>query len=147
MPELQAAALLVLLPRLEVANRGRRQAARWYAGALANTALALPTSGPECANVYHLYVVRSRRRDQLQEWLGARGIGTGVHYPRVIPDQPAYATPNGPDVPLARAAAAEILSLPMHPALSEADIAEVARAVREFDELSLLDSAGGEAAG
>ncbi len=89
--ELQAAVLLVKLPRLEGWNRRRREIARAYGQALAGTGLALPPAcGPE--SVAHLYVVRSPRRDRLRETLRAAGVGSDIHYP--VPDylQPAAAS-------------------------------------------------------
>jgi dTDP-4-amino-4,6-dideoxygalactose transaminase len=136
MPELQAAALRVLLPHLNEWNERRRFAALAYNNGLANAGVELPAPGDPRSHVYHLYVVRSTQRDELQRLLAARGIGTAIHYPTPIHRQPAYADAD-PDACLRRTetAVAEILSLPMHPRLTPADVAEVCCAVRECTQL------------
>lgn len=93
-----------------------------------------PRQAPYSRHVYHLYVVRSSRRDELQRHLAERGIGTLIHYPVPVHLQEAYR-----DLGLARGAlpetercAEEILSLPLYPELPEEQIAEVAEAVNSF---------------
>lgn len=132
--ELQAAILRVRLRHLEAENDIRRRLAARYDAALAGLPVGLPATRPEDCPVYHLYVIRSAERDALAAHLRARGIGTGIHYPVPIHRQPAYARLGyGPDsLPATEGAAAEILSLPMYPDLSEAAVDEVAAAIREF---------------
>ena len=135
MAELQAAALRVFVPHLEAWNSARAAAARWYAEGLAGTGVELPAAGPAGEHVYHLYVVRSRQRDALQRFLGERGIATAIHYPTPVHLQPAYASErHGPGaLPRTETAAAEILSLPMHPSITRQEVAAVCEAVRAFD--------------
>ncbi|HZC77264.1 MAG TPA: DegT/DnrJ/EryC1/StrS family aminotransferase, partial [Ktedonobacterales bacterium] len=85
--------------------------------------------------VFHLYVVRHPERDRLKAFLAERGIGTGIHYPRPIHLQPAYASLGyAPGAfPVTERLAAEVLSLPMYAELADAQIERIADAVRAFD--------------
>jgi dTDP-4-amino-4,6-dideoxygalactose transaminase len=85
--------------------------------------------------VYHLYVVKAKRRDELNAWLQKNGVQCGVHYPLAIPMQPIYRqlfSFRGGEYPVSERVSKECLSLPMHPFLSEEDIAYVCEKVREF---------------
>ena len=89
--------------------------------------------------MWHLYVIRVARRDELRAFLGERGIETGIHYPLPIHLQPAFEDlgyPRG-SFPVTERLAAEILSLPMFPELDEAQIHAVADAVTDFGAESL----------
>jgi len=132
--ELQAAVLRVRLRHLEAENDTRRRLAARYDAALSGLPLGLPAARPESCPVYHLYVIRAAERDALAAHLRARDIGTGIHYPVPVHRQPAYAHLGyGPgSLPVTEAAAAEVLSLPMHPDLPEAALDVVAAAIREF---------------
>ena len=83
-------------------------------------------------HVYHLFVVRSSRRDGLAKHLADRQIETLVHYPVPIPRQPALAETAPAQCPQADKACADVLSLPIHPSLAPAAVDDVARAVRSF---------------
>lgn len=131
--ELQAAVLLAKLPRLETWNRRRRRIAALYARGLRGTGVVVPAAAPHAEHVYHLFVVRTRHRDRVRDALAARGIGTQVHYPIPIHLQEAYrglGLPAG-SFPVAESLAAEILSLPMFPELSDDEVRRVCLAVRE----------------
>ena len=132
--ELQAAILRVRLGHLEAENEARRRLAARYDAALAGLPIALPAARPADCPVYHLYVIRAAARDALAEHLRARGIGTGVHYPVPVHRQPAYAHLGyGPgSLPATEAAAAEVLSLPMYPDLTEGAVDTVAAAIRAY---------------
>lgn len=136
MDEIQAAILGVKLRYLEEWNELRRRNARLLSAALAGTSVTQPTPMPdEVAEVFHLYVVCHTQRDRLQRFLTEHGIGTGIHYPRPIHLQPAYAAlgykPG--DFPVSERLAAESLSLPMYAELTEEQIERIAAVVREFD--------------
>jgi dTDP-4-amino-4,6-dideoxygalactose transaminase len=134
--EMQAAILRVKLRYLEDWNTARRARAAALSSALAGTSLRLPQpAGEGVREVFHLYVVRSPERDKLQAFLKQRGIGTGIHYPRPIHLQPAYAELEYSEgaFPATERLAAEILSLPMYAELTDAQIERIAAAVREFD--------------
>jgi dTDP-3-amino-3,4,6-trideoxy-alpha-D-glucose transaminase len=83
--------------------------------------------------VYHLFVVRVPDRDRLQQQLAADGIETLVHYPMPIPRQQAFADTAPADCPIAARACSEVLSLPLHPGLSDDDLACVVTALKGHD--------------
>ena len=131
--ELQAAVLRVKLTRLDQANARRRAIAAAYRSGLEGLQLALPQEGPGETHVWHQYVARSAERDRLRQALAERGVATAVHYPEPAHRQPAYAgrIPIGPDgLAVTEALAAEIISLPMYPELSDESVARVIQAVR-----------------
>ena len=130
--ELQAAALRVLLRRLDAMNDRRRALAARYARGLAGLPLALPAEREHARHVYHLYVIATTRRDELAAFLKARGIGTGIHYPVPCHRQPAVARLQAPALPRTEKLVGEILSLPMSAQHTDAEIDEVVAAVREF---------------
>ena len=130
--DLQAAALRVLLRRLDAMNDRRRALAARYAHALAGLPLALPEERQHARHVFHLYVVATPRRAELAAFLKARGILTGIHYPVPSHRQPAVERLAPPALPRTEKLVEEILSLPMSAGHTEAEIDEVAAAVREF---------------
>ncbi|HUG53791.1 MAG TPA: DegT/DnrJ/EryC1/StrS family aminotransferase [Vicinamibacteria bacterium] len=131
--EMQAAVLRVKLGHLDGWTQRRRALARRYHEGLAGTSLARPEEQPYARAVYHLYVVRHRRRDALAAALRDKGVGTLVHYPIPLHLQPAFASLGGRagDFPVAEKAAAEILSLPLFPEMTDAQVDTVVAAVRE----------------
>jgi dTDP-3-amino-3,4,6-trideoxy-alpha-D-glucose transaminase len=131
--ELQAAILRAQLPHLDAMNARRREIAARYSRGLADLAgLVLPRSEPADMHfVYHLYVLRSPKRDALREALSKQGVAAQVHYPIPAHRQPAFAKQGAQlSLPLTDRAAAEVLSLPMYPTLSDAEVDEVIAAVR-----------------
>ena len=130
--ELQAALLRVKLRYLDEENEVRSRIAAIYQNGLKDTGLALPVTAPEGEPVWHLYVVRSSNRDQLQKDLAERQIATMIHYPIPPHMQPAYAElgfKEG-DFPIAERIHREVLSLPMGPTLSETEALAVVTAVQ-----------------
>lgn len=129
--ELQAAVLRVKLRQLEATNAARMKLADRYNAKLKDSGLVLPTCRSGSTHVYHLYVVRAKRRDAIQASLKANGIGTLVHYPVPIHLQPAYLgrLPGCEFLPETERASREILSLPMYPELSRQDQQKVIGAV------------------
>jgi dTDP-3-amino-3,4,6-trideoxy-alpha-D-glucose transaminase len=129
--EMQAAILRARLPYLAGWTARRRRLAARYRTGLTGAPVAVV---PECdaGHVYHLFVVRSRRRNDLQDHLAAEGIETLVHYPVPIPRQAALASERPDDCPHAACACSEVLSLPMHPGLTFDDIDAVVKAIRTF---------------
>lgn len=117
--ELQAAFLRVKLRRLDEWNRRREVVAKKFSAELAGLGLGLPTVAEGCSSAWHLYVVRSARRDALQAALAERGIGTLIHYPTPPHRQQAYAELGygARSFPLSERLADEVLSLPMGPHL------------------------------
>jgi dTDP-3-amino-3,4,6-trideoxy-alpha-D-glucose transaminase len=132
--EIQAAMLSVKLARLEDWNARRAAVAGRYAEGLADTAVDLPAPPGWADPVWHLYVVRTAARDALRAHLESEGVQTLVHYPIPPHRQGAFAgTPAaGAHLPLADELAAQVLSLPMGPHLTEAQQDAVIAAVRSF---------------
>jgi dTDP-4-amino-4,6-dideoxygalactose transaminase len=129
--DLQAAVLRARLPRLRGWTERRRALAARYRSKLAGAAVQ-PL--PECdqGHVYHLLVVTTDDRAALQADLAAKGIETLIHYPVPIPRQPALAAEHPADCPVAARLCDGILSLPLHPALRDDEVDEIAAAVRAF---------------
>jgi dTDP-4-amino-4,6-dideoxygalactose transaminase len=132
--EVQAAILSVKLSHLDAHVERRRAIAGRYSEAFADLPLTLPSERPGCRHVYHLYVVRTGRRDALAKHLEAAGIATGRHYPFPIHRQPGLAGTARVPRPLAvtEKSSEEVLSLPMFPSLSDEQQDQVIKAVRRF---------------
>lgn len=128
---LQAAVLSVKLRHLEAWNERRRELASLYRRELAG-AVVLPEEAPAAHHVYHLFVIRSQGRDELARALERRGIGTLVHYPRAVHQHAAYRALDRPGrLVRCERVTSEILSLPLHPALTDDEALAVAAAVKE----------------
>ncbi len=129
--EIQAAVLRVRLRALGDRTRRRRILAESYRSRLGGAPVTVP---PECeaGSVHHLFPVLSPARDQLRKSLAAAGIDTMIHYPTAVAKQPALAPYDPAPCPEAEAICGAVLSLPLHPGLTERDIAAVADVVRTF---------------
>ncbi|HEY6034203.1 MAG TPA: DegT/DnrJ/EryC1/StrS family aminotransferase, partial [Kofleriaceae bacterium] len=130
MDTLQAAILRVKRPHLAAWNAQRRRNAALYRELLAGTPLVLPDDAP--GHVWHHFVVRAPKRDELRAHLRAREIETEVYYPLPLHLQPCFPGGKQGDLPEAERAAAEVLALPVHPDLAPAQLEWVAQAVREL---------------
>jgi dTDP-4-amino-4,6-dideoxygalactose transaminase len=129
----QAAVLRVKLKHLDEWNTRRRSVAAQYTDSLgAIGGLRVPHVPDWCEPAWHLYVVQHERRDELRERLGKRGVGTLIHYPVPPHRQGAYRTSPAAaaDFPIADRLAAQVLSLPIGPQMSEADVQTVVEALR-----------------
>lgn len=130
--ELQAAILRVKLPHLDADNARRRALAQCYQQGLCASPLELPIERFGYRHVYHQYVLRTRRREPLMTYLREHGIGTAVHYPVPVHRQPGYQDrvmvgPGG--LQHTERLCRQILSLPMHPALTDAEARYVGETV------------------
>jgi dTDP-4-amino-4,6-dideoxygalactose transaminase len=130
--ELQAAFLRVKLRQLDPWNMRRQEIASRYLSGLQNAELALPTVAPYCEPVWHLFVVRSKARQALQDYLAMRGVETLVHYPRAPHLQGAY---QGMGLakgayPIAETLQEEVLSLPIYPQMTDEQVEWVISACR-----------------
>jgi dTDP-4-amino-4,6-dideoxygalactose transaminase len=133
--EMQAAVLRVKLAHLKEWTEKRRALAAYYDKNLKRLPLTLPPSADgQTSGSYHLYVIRSDRRDALAAHLKEQGIGTGVYYPIPVHRQPAYASLGlrDEDFPNAERACREALALPMYPELSRSEASRVVKAVKSF---------------
>lgn len=129
---LQAAVLRIKLMRLEAWTKRRQQIAAEYLDQLGDVGLVLPHVPEWAEPVWHLFVVRSTRRDLLQQRLAESGVGTLIHYPIPPHRQEAYADMNflPSELPLATQFAGEVLSLPIGPHLVQRDVETVIAAVK-----------------
>ena len=133
--ELQAAILRVKLTALDAGNARRQAIAAAYDAALAGSSLSAPVRRAGAGHVFHQYVLRVPDRAPVMARLRAEGVATAIHYPQPVHLQPAYAgrTPMGPAgcAETARAAG-EVMSLPMFPELTDAQVEQVAAALRRL---------------
>lgn len=132
---IKAAQLSICLRQLDGWNADRRRAAGLYAELLKDTqGIGLPAVPGDCEPIWHVYVIRHQKRDALAVFLQEKDIGTGLHYPMGLHQQPVYAHLGlqPADLPEATAACAEVLSLPMFPFITEEEITAVAQAIQAF---------------
>jgi len=140
---IQAAVLRVKLPHLETWNRQRAEHAANYdrlltqsglLSATADSSLRMPVTLPHAHHVYHQYVIRAQRRDQLRQFLAERKIGTEIYYPTPLHLQPVfrYLGYRECDLPEAERAAREVLALPMFPELRQEEQQWVVESIAEF---------------
>ncbi|MCC7126351.1 MAG: DegT/DnrJ/EryC1/StrS family aminotransferase [Acidobacteria bacterium] len=122
--ELQAAILRARLPRLPAWTDRRRTIAAAYRAGIRTPALHVPREFDN-GHVYHLFPIRTANRAEAQAHFTAHGIETLIHYPVPIPRQPALAATNPAQCPVADRVCDEVLSLPMYPSLTDADVAAV----------------------
>jgi dTDP-4-amino-4,6-dideoxygalactose transaminase len=130
--EIQAAVLRVKLRHLDGWNAARRALAARYDAGLRG--VERPAARPDSEHVYHLYVVRAERRDELRGFLADQGVGSGVHYPLPAHLQPAYdGLGLGPgSLPETERAAEQVVSLPIYPELRTDEVDRVIALVNEF---------------
>ncbi len=131
---IQAAVLSVKLRHIEEWTEARRRHANTYDRMLAESGVTTPSQDQRDRHVFHLYVIRSPRRDALLASLSAVGIGAGVHYPIPLHRQPAYMQRGYGEcrLPATESAASEVLSLPIFPELTADQIGYVAEHVSKF---------------
>ncbi|HTK48730.1 MAG TPA: DegT/DnrJ/EryC1/StrS family aminotransferase [Gemmatimonadaceae bacterium] len=132
---LQAAVLSAKLPHLAGWSARRRRNAAYYDAALADVAeVRTPVVRPENESIFNQYTIRVSRRDELQAHLKARGVGTSIYYPLPLHLQPcfAYLGYREGQCPESERASREVLSLPIYPELTEAQLDEVVAGVRGF---------------
>lgn len=144
---IQAAVLRVKLPHVAEWNESRRRHAATYdklltaAGFVPNpaaSAAATPVRplarSPQAKHVFHQYVIRAQRRDELRQFLAERKIGSEVYYPLPLHLQPAFAYLGlkAGDLPVSEQAAKEVLALPMFPELTEPEITWVVESIADF---------------
>jgi len=132
---IQAAVLKVKLGHIDDWNRARNSHALKYNEVLSGIAqIKTPKLRPDAFHIFHLYVIRAERRDDLAAFLKDKGVFTGIHYAKALPLMPAYRYLNQKpaDFPVAYECQDQILSLPMYPELADDQIAYVAESIREF---------------
>jgi dTDP-4-amino-4,6-dideoxygalactose transaminase len=135
MDGIQAAILSVKLKHLDKWGKMREQVARHYCkelGQLKN--ISLPKEQPLTKHAYHLFVIKTEKRDELKEFLEARQITTLIHYPKALPFQLCYKEYGfrETDFPIASKIQKQILSLPFYPEISEEAIHHVSQNIKDF---------------
>ncbi len=113
----------------------RRQVAQWYRDALQASELILPAEREDVRHVYHLFVVRHQRREQLLQHLANNNVFGGIHYPHPLSEaQPFEDCRKCPsDLPVSSALAGGILSLPMYPEMTREHVDRVAEVIGKFE--------------
>jgi len=134
MTDIAAAIGLVQLGKLDKFTAARQKNAEMLSSGLKGIPGLVPSiTKASCTHVFHQYTVRAKKRDQLAAFLKEKEIGTGVHYPIPIHKQPFYKELGYKDsLPVSEKAVEEVLSLPVHPALSSADVQMIVEATKEF---------------
>ena len=137
--EIKACALVAKFPHLEKWNRKRKTNAGYYNNQFKKLPVTLPLIEDDSSHIFHHYVIRTERRDDLQDFLKGNGIATGVYYPLPLHLQPcfSYLGYKEGDFPVAEKAAKTSLALPVYPELRPAERAYVARTVKAFFGLSV----------
>ena len=129
--EIQAAVLRVRLTRLDSENVRRSELAQLYFSALNDTLLKLPFVAEGRTHCWHQFVVRTNRRDELKAFLEKRNILCGILYPVPVHRQPAYHEASL-SLPCTEESCAQVLSLPLHPGLSDEDVARIGHEIKNF---------------
>ncbi len=134
--EIQAAVLRLKLPRLDAWNEERRRNAALYREAGKDSGLALPADPPRGRHVYHHFTLRTGDRDRFLQHLATHGVGHGIYYALPLHRQKAFAPWVRGDLalPESERAAAEVVSIPVHPWLSEEEKGRVAEALSRWKE-------------
>lgn len=123
--ELQAAVLDVRLSHLDADNTRRREVAHYYRQNITNPLISLPEVYDEEAHVWHVFAVRCKQRDNLQQYLKNHGIETNIHYPTPPHKQGAYSEWATRSYPITEQIHREVLSLPISPVLTDDEVQEV----------------------
>ena len=130
--EIQAAMLKVKLNHLDNEIAHRRKVANAYLESIHNKAIMLPINEHDSAHVWHVFVIRCKRRDELQKYLADNGVQTLIHYPVPPHQQPAYKEWNELSYPISKSIHAEVLSLPIGPTMTMEDVNTVIQICNEF---------------
>lgn len=130
--EIQAAVLDVKLKYLDEDNEKRRKIANYYLENIKNEKIILRQSYDERANIWHVFPVRTQKRDDLQEYLKRNDIQTLIHYPTPPHKQEAYREWNHLSYPITEKIHNEILSLPISPVMSDDEMKRVVEVVNGF---------------
>ncbi|SFZ92701.1 dTDP-4-amino-4,6-dideoxygalactose transaminase [Flaviramulus basaltis] len=130
--EIQAAFLRVKLKDLDIANKKRKEIAKQYLKELNSSNIILPKYSNIEQHVFHLFVIRSKRRDELKNYLNKKGVETLIHYPIPIHKQSAYKEFNKLSLPITEQLHGEVLSLPLHQLLTDDEIKMIIENVLAF---------------
>jgi len=131
--EIQAAVLRIKLRRLDADNERRRVVAKKYIAGIKNPDIELPIWVRDSAHVFHLFVIRTKNRAMLVEWLNRDGVQTLIHYPIPPHRQKAYAEWNHLRFPITEKIHSEVISLPMSPLLHEKEINKIIDLINSYN--------------
>ncbi|KAF2516853.1 DegT/DnrJ/EryC1/StrS family aminotransferase [Flavobacterium salilacus subsp. salilacus] len=132
--EIQAAVLNAKLPYLDEENQKRREIAEYYSRNITNPAIILPElPTDENQHVWHLYVIRTKNRAKLQQYVTESGIQTLIHYPIPPHKQEAYKEWNSLSFPITEQIHNEVLSLPISPVLTDEEIKTIVETINNFE--------------
>lgn len=134
MTNIHAAIGLEQLKKLGIYNQKRIANAKFYNDYILNPCIQKPVSPPDRKHVYHQYTLKVKKRDAFTAYLDANGIGYGIHYPLIIPAQPAYknlATCSG-TWPVAKDLSDCCVSIPVHPGLSQSDLTTIVEVINKY---------------
>ena len=132
MDELQAAFLNVKLPHLDAGNNQRRKIAKRYLSEIKNDKIILPFWDSSLNHVFHLFVIRTTNRQQLQDYLLANEIETMIHYPVAPHQQKALLDFNHLSFPVTEKIHNEVLSLPISPVMTEEEVSFVVETLNRY---------------
>ena len=130
--EIQAAILSVKLPDLDKDNQKRREISKYYRENIKNPKIVLPKTSDEQSHVWHVFAVRTDKRDELQEYLKQNDIQTLIHYPIPPHKQPAYKEWNNLSFPITEEIHNTILSLPISPVMTDEEVEKVVEVINAF---------------
>lgn len=130
--EMQAALLSVRLKYLDDDNRRRREIAAIYLSEINNDLIHLPKLDKVENHVFHLFVIRSKQRDKIHDYLMDNEIYTQIHYPKAINNQAAYREVSNIDLPITERLQKEVLSLPLYPSLTNEEIMKIVNHLNEY---------------
>jgi dTDP-4-amino-4,6-dideoxygalactose transaminase len=130
--EMQAAFLNVKLPFLDQENQLRRKISKYYLQHISNPKISLPCYDGSDNHVFHLFVVRTENREDLQKYLFEHGVQTQIHYPIPPHQQIALQQFNALNLPITEGIHREVLSLPMHPMLKNEEIETIVRLINQY---------------
>jgi len=130
--EIQAAFLNVKLRYIQKDIESRRAVADYYLAHISNPAIVLPKALSEEGHVWHLFVIRTKERDELQQYLTKKGVQTIIHYPIPPHIQECYSKFNGMVFPIAECFSDQVLSLPLSPVMDYKELEKVVKAINDF---------------
>jgi len=130
--EIQAGFLNVKLPNLANDNQKRRQIANRYLAEIKNDKIVLPFYDGSTNHVFHLFVIRTEKRTELQDYLKENGIETMIHYPIPPHQQKALQQFNSLSFPITEKIHREVLSLPMSPVLTEEEVSSIIKVLNQY---------------
>jgi len=130
--EIHAAVLRVKLKGLDSDNEKRQKISAIYRQQIKNPQIILPQVADEMSHVWHLFVVRTNKRDQLQQYLTNQQIQTLIHYPLAPHKQAAYKEWNNLNLPITEQIHNQVLSLPISPVLNNNEVFNVVEVINKF---------------